>query len=109
MTNDGIKQPESILTKEKGGTAFTITGLNDNLEFMGRQLHVQTESGGFPSAHIVTQVFCKGKVVLSKKTDLLHGFREAANTAKIKEMMRTQHYQIIRDIAAKQARLLASR
>ena len=51
-----------------------VVGLNDNLVFMGRQLHVQTEHTGFPVARIVTQVFCSGRVLLSKKRNALRAF-----------------------------------
>jgi len=105
--NDGMKECKTIQDKENSGIAFFIAGLNDSLEFMGRQLHVQTENAGVPVAHIVTQVFCKGKVVLSKKTDYPPGIREACNIDRMQELMRAQHLQVIRNIAAKEARILS--
>jgi hypothetical protein len=90
--------------KENSGDPIRIIGLNDNLKFMGKQLHVQTENAGFPSPHIVTQVFCGGKVILSKRFDYPAGVREAGDVDKMRELMHTQHLQIIRDIADKQSR-----
>jgi hypothetical protein len=90
---------------ENGGMAgaFSVMGLNHNLEFMGRQLHVQTENTGFPVTRIVTQVFCKGRVVFSKKSECPPDLHESRDPRKIHERMRTQHFQVIREIQAKQA------
>jgi hypothetical protein len=83
-------------------------GLNDNVEFMGRQLHVQTEKTGFPAPRIVTQVFGNGRVVFSKKSDIPQ-FPASQELAKIQELMRAQHFQIIQEMAEKQKRILGSR
>jgi hypothetical protein len=91
-----------------GKAGSPIAGLNDNLEFMGKQLHVQTESAGFPAAHIVTQVFCKGKVILSRKSGYPPDVCEAGDVGKMRELMRAQHFQIIQNITDKQARILGS-
>jgi hypothetical protein len=96
---------------EKSGISFapSAMGLNNNLEFMGRHLHVQTENTGFPVAHIVTQVFCKGRVVLSRKSGYLSGTCEAPDLRKIRELMHTQHFQVIQEIAEKQTRIMEKR
>jgi hypothetical protein len=88
-----------------GEARFPLPGLNDNLDFMGKQLNVQTESVEFPVACIVTQVFCKGKVILSRKSDSPAGVRENGDIAQMREFMHAQHLQIIQDIADKQARI----
>jgi hypothetical protein len=85
-----------------------VTGLNDNLEFCGRQLHVQTENLEVPVARIVTQVFCKGRVLFSRKSDCPLNIREAGDTRKIQELMQVQHFQILKEIADKQAKILSS-
>ncbi len=82
-----------------------ITGLNDNLEFVGRRLHVQTEHLEFPAAHIVTQVFCNGRVLLSKKSEYPAEIRESHDVGKIRQLMGAQHSKVIREIAEKQARI----
>jgi hypothetical protein len=83
-------------------------GLNDNVEFMGKQLHIQTEKTGFPAPRIVTQVFSNGRVVFSKRSDvpLCH---ESQEFTKIQELMRTQHFQTIQEMAEKQKRILGAR
>jgi hypothetical protein len=85
-----------------------VTGLNDNLEFFGRQLHVQTENLEVPVARIVTQVFCKGRVLFSRKSECPPDIREAGDTHKIHELMQAQHFQILKEIADKQAKILSS-
>jgi hypothetical protein len=81
---------------------------NDNLEFLGKQLHVQTERIGFPTPRIVTQVFSNGRVVFSKKKELpAQGF-SSQEFAKVQELMRNQHVQTIREIQEKQKRILDS-
>jgi hypothetical protein len=99
-------------TKEgNGGIALASppAGLNNNLEFMGKHLHVQTESTGFPTARIVTQVFCRGRVVLSKKSEYPPGISEFHDFNKMQQLMRTQHYQVIQEIADKQRQILGTR
>jgi hypothetical protein len=82
-----------------------VPGLNDNLDFMGKQLHIQTENSEFPSSHIVTQVFSGGRVVLSKKSEHPHDIRTCGDARSIQELMRSQHQQIIKEIRDKQVRL----
>ena len=66
------KRPKCGNAKEKkAAVENSAPGLNDNLEFMGKQLHVQTEKTGFPVPRVVTQVFSNGRVVFSKKSDIL--------------------------------------
>jgi hypothetical protein len=83
-------------------------GLNDNLEFLGKQLHVQTERIGFPTPRIVTQVFSNGRVVFSKKYDLPGPGIDSPGFARVQQLMRTQHLQTIREIQEKQKRILGS-
>jgi hypothetical protein len=89
--------------RKKGEAGFSLPCLNDNLDFMGKQLHVQTESVEFPIACIVTQVFCKGKVILSQKEGCPPGVRENGDVSKLWELMHAQHCRIIQNIANKQA------
>ena len=84
-------------------------GLNDNLEFMGRRLHVQTEHTEFPVPRIVTHVFSNGRVLLSKKTECPPDIRESPDFNRIQKLMSSQHHQVLKEIAAKQARILGSR
>jgi hypothetical protein len=93
----------------KGGVAGenSVPGLNDNLEFMGRTLHVQTETTEFPVLRIVTQVFSNGRVVFSKKSDIPPQNCETREFMKIQGLMQAQHFQTIREISGKQKQILA--
>ena len=103
------KQSRCGNAKEKKVAAENpAAGLNDNLEFMGKQLHVQTEKTGFPVPRIVTQVFSNGRVVFSKKTDILPN-PELREFTIIQDLMRTQHFQTIQEISDKQKRIMGSR
>ncbi len=97
--------------EENSGSVFTspAMGLNDNLEFMGKLLHVQTENTTFPVAHIVTQVFSNGHVILSIKSEFPSGFHESLDFGKVQQLMRKQHIQVIQEIRSKQSRILGSR
>ena len=94
----------------KNGISGEISppGLNDNLEFLGRQLHIQTERIGLPVPRIVTQVFSDGRVVLSKKSEIPPLGREAREGPDIMELMRNQHFETLREIESKQKRILGS-
>jgi hypothetical protein len=94
--------------KKDIGVDNSVIGLNDNLEFLGKQLHIQTERIGLPSPRIVTQVFSNGRVVLSKKSDIPFQSALPEDAAKVRELMRTQHFQVIREIKAKQNRILGA-
>jgi hypothetical protein len=96
-------------TKTGADLKIPVPGLNDNLEFMGKRLHVQTEHTEFPVARIVTQVFSNGRVLLSKKTECAAGIRELRDFDRIQKLMSAQHYQVLQEIEAKQAKLLGSR
>jgi hypothetical protein len=71
---------------------------------MGKQLHIQTEHSDIPAARIVTQVFCGGRVLLSKRTEYPTALRQAHDAAKVQQLMYEQHRLTIAEIQAKQAR-----
>jgi|WetSurMetagenome_2_1015567.scaffolds.fasta_scaffold495701_2 hypothetical protein len=75
------------------------TGLNNNIEFMGKRLHIQTENISLPKLSIVTQVFSNGRIIYSKKTECSQALNE------IQDQMHKQHFEVIQGIADKQARL----
>jgi len=97
-------------SEERAGSAgeSSVPGLNNNLEFMGKLLHVQTERIGHPTPRIVTQVFSNGRVVFSKKSELAPEDAESQEYARIEGLMRTQHLQTIQEIEEKQRRILGS-
>jgi len=85
-----------------------MPGLNDNLKFLGRLLHVQTEAIAYPAPRIVTQVFSNGRVVFSRKSEIPPGGADPRKAEQTREQMRAQHSQTIREISEKQKRILAN-
>jgi hypothetical protein len=108
MESKELKNWNEEPDKNNPTSAAPATGLNNNLEFMGRQLHVQTELMEYPVARIVTQVFCNGRVMRSKKSEYSAEIRESRDINKIQQLMNAQHYQVIREITEKQSRILGS-
>jgi flagellar biosynthesis protein FlhG len=84
-----------------GGAA----GLNDNLTVMGKDLHVQTEDLGETGCAIQTQVFCEGRVVLSTRSEYPPALRLPCNGIQVVELMRAQHFHVIREIENRKAGL----
>lgn len=87
--------------------ATPTMGLNDQLEFMGRQLHVQTEDLGYTGRCITTQVFCDGKVILSSKSEYPSSVQGESDRNLITDLMHRQHFNVIRDLESRKARILA--
>ena len=93
--------------KPKAARPVTTQGLNDNLDFLGRQLHVQTEDLGRAKRVITTQVFLNGKVIHSMRSaypDAPGG--DSAHT-KITEMMRAQHLAVLDEIRSQRVRFVS--
>lgn len=86
--------------------ATPMMGLNDNLEFMGKALHIQTENLGFTGRCITTQVFCSGKVILSAKSEYPSTIRDRNDQSQVRELMRKQHFNVIRELEGKKVRIL---
>jgi flagellar biosynthesis protein FlhG len=79
-------------------------GLNDNLAIMGRALHIQTEDLGAAGNCITTQVFCDGRVILSAKSEYPLTMRGARRSDQLVELMRNQHFNVIRQIESRSTR-----
>ncbi|MBZ5495478.1 MAG: P-loop NTPase [Acidobacteriia bacterium] len=80
-------------------------GLNDSLVLMGRDLHVQTEDMGAAGNCITTQVFCDGRVILSTKSEYPSTMRDPHHNGQVVELMRAQHFNVIRQIESRKTRL----
>jgi hypothetical protein len=75
-------------------------GLNENVEFMGKQLHIQTEILRATESIVITQIFSNGRVIFSKKTMCSN------DSSEIQLLMNSQHAQVIRSLAEKKRHLL---
>ncbi|HYK89512.1 MAG TPA: P-loop NTPase [Acidobacteriota bacterium] len=98
-------QTDAPLNSDQLAPATPMMGLNDNLEFMGKSLHIQTENLGFTGRRITTQVFCNGKVILSTKSEYPSSIRNQQDQSQVQELMRRQHFNVIREIEGKKCLL----
>jgi hypothetical protein len=99
--NEAMQQNDDSI-QNADPSSHIATGLNDNVEFMGKQLHVQTESIGSPATSVVTQIFSSGRVIFSKKSECSNNLNEAQN------LMYSQHSQTILNLAKKEAKILGA-
>jgi flagellar biosynthesis protein FlhG len=93
-STEGVTGTESEIL-----TAITpMAGLDDRLEFKGKQLRIKTDNMGYTGRCIITQVFCEGRVILSTMSDNASTLHEAGNLDHIKALMHKQHFNVICDI-----------
>jgi hypothetical protein len=90
----------------QSNAASPIMGLNDNLEFLGKVLHVQTENVWSAKPCILTQVFHGGRVVLTRKYEYASNLEESENYKKIQALMYFQHSKVIEKINSQQAKII---
>jgi len=88
--------------------AAPAMGFNDNLTFMEKELHIQTEDSGGGDRCITTQVFCNGRVIMSTRSDYPDSSSTEHPSSRIMELMRTQHFNVIRQIENKMAEFQAA-
>lgn len=97
----GILRPEDADAEHPEGLgsapATLIMGLNDNVEFDGVELHVQTEDFGPARPSLTTQVFQEGRILLSRRSDYAAAPGGRDRKA-VMELMRKQHFGVIREI-----------
>ncbi len=96
--NNELRTADNSGSRNNGETS--AIGLNDNVDFMGKQLHVQTESIRLPEPSVVTQIFSNGRIIYSKKSGC------SPDSFNIQSLMNKQHAQVIQNLAEKKARIL---
>jgi flagellar biosynthesis protein FlhG len=103
---------EAAPRRQAGQAAPPVTaplmGFNDILTFMGKELHIQTEDSGNGEGGVITQVFCNGRVIMSTRSDYPSSRDAGKSDDEIMELMRNQHYQVLRQIEDKRARVQAT-
>ena len=90
--------------KSAGGVANPTTGLNDNINFLGKELHVQTENVPSTVPYIRTQVFFRGRVIYTAKHELAPDTDGWNDFNKIRELMNAQHLKVIDKISRQKAK-----
>jgi flagellar biosynthesis protein FlhG len=86
-----------------------VMGFNDSLEYMGRELHIQTEDLGYTGRSITTQVFYGGRVIYSARTEYPATAQDPCDRSLVIELMRKQHFNVMREIESKKGRNDAAR
>ena len=84
--------------------ASPAMGLNDNLNFLGKELHVQTENVPASTPCILTQVFFHGRVIHTAKSEYATEAGGSHNLAKIRDLMVKQHMKVIERISEQRAK-----
>lgn len=73
-------------------------GFNHNIRHQGILFHVQTEDYGKDLHKVVTQLFFGGQIVNKVETDYQHVMNAEDVDDQIKEIMKTQHKKMLKDL-----------
>lgn len=98
VNRSSCERMEGEAATVEAGPATPVIGLNDNLMFMGKELHIQTEDLGYTGRRITTEVFYDGRIIHSVKSEYPAVVRDSKARAPVIELMRKQHYETIREI-----------
>lgn len=79
--------------------------LNDNLNFLGKELHIQTENVQSDNPHIRTHVFSSGRVIHTKILAFPVSLMQSRDLNEIHRLMQAQHCEIIDKIYRQQSKL----
>lgn len=83
-----------------------ITGYNHNIKHNDRVYHIQTEDSGLQHPHIITHLFVGGNIIHSLKRSYAHLLEEKLHEDEeafekvIREMMKEQHKQMLKQLKA---------
>ena len=77
-----------------------LSGINTDIQHKGEVWHVQTEDGGAGNPIITTLLFKGGAIFSSKKTNYGEILQSASYQDAVKELMKEQHKNMVRDLAS---------
>ena len=77
-----------------------LVGYNTNVPYKGTIYHVQTEDNGMKNPVIVTLLYLKGTILASKKVNYGHVTSSPDYKEKIREIMKEQHKNMIKELIA---------
>ena len=78
--------------------AMMIVGFNTDVRYRGETFHVQTEEKGANNPTIETLVYNNGEILLSRRISYAQFLQKPDMRARVKEMMKNQHEQIIGEL-----------
>jgi hypothetical protein len=90
-------------TERRASPVSPTMSLNDNMYFMGRELHIQTETVQSDTPCIRTHVFSHGRVIHTTKLEFPLGMKGYYDFDTIRDMMKMQHCQIMEKIYKKES------
>ena len=77
-----------------------LSGINTDIQYKGEVYHIQTEDGGPANPIITTILFKGGAIFSSKKTKYADIIQADSYQEAVREMMKEQHKNMVRDLAA---------
>lgn len=77
-----------------------LTGFNTDFKYRGIVYHVQTEDNGVGNPVIVTLLYQGGAILASRKINYDDILKSEYLTKVVKDLMRMQHKQMIKDLVA---------
>ncbi len=77
-----------------------ISGMNTEMEYQGKIYHIQTEDGGRSSPVITTQLFFKGAILVTQKTNYSDIVKAEYLESIVKDLMKQQHSLMIKELTS---------
>ena len=75
-------------------------GFNTNVVYQGRTLHIQTEDSGRGRPHVITHLYVSGTILATKRTSYEEFAAEPDARQRVRELMKTQHKAMFRELRA---------
>jgi hypothetical protein len=75
-----------------------IVGYNTDIKYRDEVFHIQTEDKGENNPTVETLVYHSGEILLSRRISYSHLLKKSDARKRIKEMMKTQHEQVIAEL-----------
>lgn len=81
---------------------MTLSGINQEVELLGKTFHLQTQVSASPELCIRTEIFIGGKLVATRQTPLEE--IDAADSKALREEMQAQHKRILHSVVERARR-----
>ncbi|MCP5048800.1 MAG: hypothetical protein GY940_16635 [bacterium] len=75
-----------------------IIGFNTDIKYRDEVFHIQTEDKGQNNPTVETLVYHNGEILLSRRIAYSHLLKKSDARKRIKNMMKTQHDQVISEL-----------
>jgi len=75
-----------------------IIGFNTDIKYRDEVFHIQTEDKGENNPTVETLVYHNGEILLSRRIAYSHLLSKSDTRKRIKNMMKTQHDQVIAEL-----------